>query len=302
MNPSDPAALARPAAKKAPEKPWSDLTSAKLAKLDAESTKRRNQRNKDREKKAISPSREKASSKAEEKRGAASIALQGRTLDNMMSQKEVGEERRSKGKEQQMNMYLDLQTKKFEMKEAVQRRKLGIEKADQLKKLEIEATNVENRTKEVALASMSVGKNNMSPERKACAETLELPTSPCYENAKRNFDEVANEKLDNLANDDPPKVEPIMQTRTLRIGNGAGASCSSVMDALKCAYACFMVKSACTCAGSDAMSSESVFIVGSSETSSEMVDMPASIRLTRRLCQSVAWAVTSCFIFIEMLS
>ncbi|KAE8818905.1 40S ribosomal protein S5-1 [Hordeum vulgare] len=46
------------------------------------------------------------------------------------------------------------------------------------------------------------------------AATLDWPTSPRDENAKRNFDEVANEKFDNLANDDPPQVEPIVQTKT----------------------------------------------------------------------------------------
>ena len=110
--------------------------------------------------------RGKTSSKADEKRDASSIALQG-TLENMMSQKEVREERRSKGKEEQMKIYLDLQTKKLDMEEAVKKRKLDIEEAAQLKKLEIEATNADTKAKEVALALMIVDKNNMSPERKA---------------------------------------------------------------------------------------------------------------------------------------
>ena len=79
--------------------------------------------------------RGKTSSKANEKRSASSIALQG-TLENMMSQKEVREERRSKGNDEQMKIYLDLQTKKLDMEEAMKKRKLDIEEATQLKKLE----------------------------------------------------------------------------------------------------------------------------------------------------------------------
>ena len=89
-------------------------------------------------------------SKGYERHGAFSIALQG-TLENMMSQKEVWGERKSKGKEEQMNIYLELQTKKLTMEEAAERRKLDmeearkrrkldIEEAAQLKKLEIEVT------------------------------------------------------------------------------------------------------------------------------------------------------------------
>ncbi|KAE8766456.1 40S ribosomal protein S5-1 [Hordeum vulgare] len=50
---------------------------------------------------------------------------------------------------------------------AVKKRKFDIEEAAQCKKLEIEATIAETKAKEVALALMSVDKNNMSPERKA---------------------------------------------------------------------------------------------------------------------------------------
>ena len=66
-----------------------------------------------------------------------------------------------------MKIYLHLQTKKLDMKEAVKKRKLDIEEAAQLKKLEIETTNADTKAKEVALALMSVDKNNLSPERKA---------------------------------------------------------------------------------------------------------------------------------------
>ncbi|KAE8779532.1 Receptor-like protein kinase HSL1 [Hordeum vulgare] len=96
----------------------------------------------------------------------------------MMSQKEVRDERRSKGKEEQIKTYLELQTKKLVVEEATERRKLHIEEATkrgkldieeaaQLKKLEIEATRADSKAKEVALAFMSVDKNNMPPERKA---------------------------------------------------------------------------------------------------------------------------------------
>ncbi|KAE8783383.1 hypothetical protein D1007_43151 [Hordeum vulgare] len=53
MNSNRPVIAACPATKKkAPRKPWSELTPAELAKLDADSTKRRNQRTKDKENKA----------------------------------------------------------------------------------------------------------------------------------------------------------------------------------------------------------------------------------------------------------
>ena len=61
--------------------------------------------------------RGKTSLKADEKRDASSMALQG-TLENMTSQKEVREEKRSKGKEEQMKIYFGLQTKKPEEEEA----------------------------------------------------------------------------------------------------------------------------------------------------------------------------------------
>ena len=95
-------------------------------------------------------SRGKTSSKASEKHDASSIALQG-TLEHMLNQKEVREERKSKGKEEQMKIYLDLQTEKLDMEEAVKKRKLDIEEAAHLKKLEIEATNADTKAKEVAL-------------------------------------------------------------------------------------------------------------------------------------------------------
>ncbi|KAE8802773.1 Receptor-like protein kinase HSL1 [Hordeum vulgare] len=113
----------------------------------------------------------KTGSKADERRDASSIALQG-TLGTIIRQKEVRDERRSKGKEEQMKIYLDFQTKKLSMEDAAKRRKLDmeeatnkrnleIEEAGRLRKLEIEATMADTKAKEVALAFISVDKNNM---------------------------------------------------------------------------------------------------------------------------------------------
>ncbi|KAE8777167.1 Receptor-like protein kinase HSL1 [Hordeum vulgare] len=66
-----------------------------------------------------------------------------------------------------MKIYLNLRMKKFEMEEAVKRRKIDFEESSQLKKLEIEATNAESKAKELALAFVSIDKNNMSLKRKA---------------------------------------------------------------------------------------------------------------------------------------
>ncbi|KAE8813773.1 ABC transporter C family member 3 [Hordeum vulgare] len=101
-------------------------------------------------------------SKDDKKRDAYFIAFQG-TLGTIMSQKKMQEERKSKEKKEQMKIYLDLQTKKLDMEEAVKGRNLDIEKAAQRKKLEIEATIAETKAKEMALALMCVEKNNMSP-------------------------------------------------------------------------------------------------------------------------------------------
>jgi hypothetical protein len=108
--------------------------------------------------------RGKIDSMVDEKHDVASIALQA-TLHGMMTQKEVREESRSKGKEEQMKIYLELQTKKLDMEEVVKRRKFNMEEAAQSKKLAIEATNADTKTKEVVLGIMSVDLTNMSPKR-----------------------------------------------------------------------------------------------------------------------------------------
>ena len=65
-----------------------------------------------------------------------------------------------------MKIYLELQTKKHDMKEAAKRRKLNMEGATQSNKLAIEATNTDTKAKEVVLATMSVNLTNMSPKRR----------------------------------------------------------------------------------------------------------------------------------------
>ncbi|KAE8813177.1 hypothetical protein D1007_09684 [Hordeum vulgare] len=104
---------------------------------------------------------EQGNSKKDEKCDAASFALQ-ETLQGMMTQKEVQEERRSKEKEEQLKIYLEL-----EIEEAVKKRKLDMGEADQAKKLAIKATFADTKAKELALAIMSVNLTNMSPKRKS---------------------------------------------------------------------------------------------------------------------------------------
>ena len=62
------------------------------------------------------------------------------------------------------------------------------------------------------------------------AEALEYSTSPLNDNAKRNLDEVVKEKLDNLADDDPSKEEPILQNKKFRIGSGNIIGKSMIQD------------------------------------------------------------------------
>ena len=54
-----------------------------------------------------------------------------------------------------MKAYMELQTKKLEMEEAINRRKLEIQEAVQTKKLDIVATNAKTKAKDVALALMT---------------------------------------------------------------------------------------------------------------------------------------------------
>jgi hypothetical protein len=74
----------------------------------------------------VKRSRGKTNSKVDEKRDAASFALQ-ETLQGMMTQKEVRNEKKRQEKEEQMRAYMELQTKKLDMEKAAKRRKLDIE-------------------------------------------------------------------------------------------------------------------------------------------------------------------------------
>lgn len=99
--------------------------------------------------------RGKTNSKVDEKRDATSFALQ-ETLQGMMTQKEARDERKRQEKGEQMKAYIEVQTKKPDMEEAIKRRKLEIEEVVQTKKLEIEATNANTKAKEVMLAFMTM--------------------------------------------------------------------------------------------------------------------------------------------------
>ncbi|KAE8797991.1 Serine/threonine-protein kinase mph1 [Hordeum vulgare] len=118
---------------------------------------------------ALKRPRGNTNSKVDDKRDATSYALH-ETLHGMMSQKEVTDEKKRQGKEEQMKQYMELQTKKLEMEEAAKKRKIDMEEAARQRQLDIEAanaaasqrqldieaTNAARKAKEVALAIMSV--------------------------------------------------------------------------------------------------------------------------------------------------
>ncbi|XBH96390.1 hypothetical protein VPH35_086782 [Triticum aestivum] len=132
---------------------------------------------------ALKRPRGKTNSKVDDIRDASSMALHD-TLHGMMSQKDVRDEKKRQSKEELMKQYLDLQTKKLEMKEAAKRRKIDMKEAarqrqldieaDNVKarqrQLDIEATNTATKAKEVALAIMSVDLLNMSDKTRAWFE------------------------------------------------------------------------------------------------------------------------------------
>ena len=125
----------------------------------------------------------KTNSKVDDKRGAASYALH-ETLHDMMSQKDMRDEKKRQSKDEQMKQYLELQRKKLEMEEAAKKRKIGLEEAARQRQLDIEAANVEARkrqldieatnaatkAKEVALAIMSVDLTMMSENTRSLFE------------------------------------------------------------------------------------------------------------------------------------
>ncbi|KAE8772557.1 Serine/threonine-protein kinase mph1 [Hordeum vulgare] len=90
--------------------------------------------------------------------------------------KELRDEKKRQGKEEQMKQYMELQTKKLEIEEAAKKRKIDMEEAARQRQVDIEATNAAARqrqldfevanaatkAKEVALAIMSVDLSKMS--------------------------------------------------------------------------------------------------------------------------------------------
>jgi hypothetical protein len=147
---------------------------------------------------AVKWPRGKTNSKMDDKRDAASYALHEtlhETLHGMMSQKEVRDEKKRQGKEEQMKQYMELQTKKLEMKEAAKKRKINMGEASRQRQLDmkeaarqrqldieaanaaarqrqldIEATNAATKAKEVALSIMSVDLSKMSEKTRSWFE------------------------------------------------------------------------------------------------------------------------------------
>ncbi|KAE8803317.1 Serine/threonine-protein kinase mph1 [Hordeum vulgare] len=118
---------------------------------------------------ALKRPRGKTNSKVDDKRDAASYALH-ETLHGMMSQKEVMNEKKRQGKEEQMKQYMKLQTNKLEMEETDKKRKIDMEKAARQRQLDIEAANAATKAKEVALAIMSVDLSKMSEKTRSWFE------------------------------------------------------------------------------------------------------------------------------------
>ncbi|KAE8821350.1 Receptor-like protein kinase HSL1 [Hordeum vulgare] len=114
--------------------------------------------------------RSKTNSNIDEKHDATSSTLQ-ESLHDMMTQKEVRDERKRQGKEEQMKICMELQTKKLDMEKATKKKRFNIGEVAQTKKLAIETTNVETKTKEVSLAIMNVDLTNMSPKRRSWFES-----------------------------------------------------------------------------------------------------------------------------------
>ncbi|XBJ02822.1 hypothetical protein VPH35_022118 [Triticum aestivum] len=128
---------------------------------------------------ALKRPRGKTNSKVDDIRDASSMALH-----DMMSQKDMRDEKKRQSKDEQMKQYLELQRKKVEMEEAAKRRKIDMEEASwqrqldieaanvsaRQRQLDIEATNAATKAKEVALAIMSVDLSKMSEKTRAWFE------------------------------------------------------------------------------------------------------------------------------------
>ncbi|XBI90647.1 hypothetical protein VPH35_028223 [Triticum aestivum] len=93
---------------------------------------------------ALKRPRGKTNSKVHDIRDASSMALH-ETLHDMMSQKDVRDEKKRQSKEEQMKLYLELQRKKLEIEEAAKNRKIDMEEAFWQRQLDIEAANVTAR-------------------------------------------------------------------------------------------------------------------------------------------------------------
>ncbi|XBH57630.1 hypothetical protein VPH35_079203 [Triticum aestivum] len=181
----DPPGKVKKKAAKAPRKPRSECTPEEIAKLDAESAKRRNRRAVVKVNAAERDAREGTRRKAEvdEKEDIVNKAKRGKkmakfagggdgealkrprgktnskvndirdassmalheTLHGMMSQKDMRDEKNRQSKDEQMKQYLELQRKKLEMEEAAKRRKIDMEEASRQRQLDIEAANVSAR-------------------------------------------------------------------------------------------------------------------------------------------------------------
>ena len=125
----------------------------------------------------------KTNSKVDDICDASSMALH-ETLHDMMSQKDVRDEKKRQSEDEQMKQYLELQRKKLLMEEADKKRKIDMEEASRQRQLDIEAANVMARqrqldieatngatkAKEVAFAIMSVDLSKMSKKTRAWFE------------------------------------------------------------------------------------------------------------------------------------
>ncbi|KAE8787729.1 C2 domain-containing protein [Hordeum vulgare] len=92
-------------------------------------------------------------SKKEDKRDAASNTLIA-SVEDMMSKKNSREEERRRYKEEQMNVFMEIERRRLEMDVEKQDKMLEMEAEKETKMLEIDAANTKTKAKEVALASM----------------------------------------------------------------------------------------------------------------------------------------------------
>ncbi|KAE8820136.1 C2 domain-containing protein [Hordeum vulgare] len=131
--------------------------------------------------------RGKTNSKKTDKRNVASNALIA-GMEGMMSKKDSREEERRRYKQEQMNAFMEIQRRRFEMEAEKQAKMLEMEAEKQSKMLEIEAANAKAKAKEVALAGMMTGMKIM----KVDLNTVSPRKRPWFKKMKANmlkFDE-----------------------------------------------------------------------------------------------------------------